>query len=81
LGPIGKEAAMLDIVPCRKCGGPTRLVVVAKSGKGLLVDATPRPGYVAVGATKSGAPLVELRDTWVAHVHEPTLPERKPERG
>jgi predicted proteasome-type protease len=60
---------MHDVVPCRKCGAPTRLVVVEKSGKGLLVDATPRQDYVVVGATKAGTPLVELRETWVAHLH------------
>jgi predicted proteasome-type protease len=69
---------MLDVVPCRKCGAPTRLVVVAKSGKGLLVDATPRPAYVVMGVTKAGTPLVELRDTWVAHLHEPTRPSPNP---
>jgi predicted proteasome-type protease len=63
---------MHDVVPCRKCGAPTRLVVVAKSGKGLLVDATPRQNYVVVGATKAGTPLVELRETWVAHLHSYT---------
>ena len=69
-GATGEGAAMSDVLRCRKCGAPTRLVVIAKSGKGLLVDATPRRNYVVVGVTDSGVPLVEQRDTWVAHAHE-----------
>jgi len=74
-GATGKSG-MSDVVGCRKCGAPTRLVVVANSGKGLLVDAQPRRDYVIVGVTDSGVPLVELRDTWVAHTHE--TPRRHP---
>src|ERR1041385_285462 len=54
-------------VPCRRCGAPTRLVIDAKSRKGVLVDAVPRQDYVIVGATKEGVPLVELREAWDPH--------------
>ena len=58
---------MADPVPCRMCGAPTRLVVDAKTRKGVLVDAAPRQDYVIVGASEAGVPLVELRETWAPH--------------
>jgi hypothetical protein len=76
-GEIGGEGIVTsDVVHCRKCGAPTRLVILAQSGKGILVDATPRQGYVVIGVASSDIPLVELRDTWMPHTHEAPPPSR-----
>lgn len=77
----GERTVTSDIVHCRKCGAPTRLVVLAKTGKGILVDATPRRGYVVIGVASSDIPLVELRDTWIAHTHDAPPASRAGRRG